>query len=412
MINCIIIGQVLKVNPSWDMGDVYKMATSVATQGRLDSAYLYQYPNNIGITIVYMVLFKIASIFKITDFVTVATIFNSSIVGLSGILMYGITKRIFGNKKAIMISIILLITTPFYLYAAIYYTDTLSMFMMLAIAYTFLLAKQVKLEKKIKKICMYLLLGIITFIAMKIKITTMFIVIAYFIYAVFNGKSKDNLKYLLYTVIAFIVVMMMFNIVVNNKILYDKKLSSDLKMPISQWISMGLKGNGGFDQEAYDFIHQYSNCDEKDKAAKGRIKEQLANYDANTFIKHINEKLKYTWTDGTYFAPEKLRREPVNQNALHELVLASGKNNKVYKYIPQVMHMSMLVFILIGAVGILKRKDFSNKNVILYILMLGFILFLMIWENRSRYILTGVPFFMMAMLEGIENISTKEESNV
>ncbi len=412
MINCIIIGQVLKVNPSWDMGDVYKMAANFAAQGNLDAGYLYQYPNNIGITIVYMVLFKIASIFKITDFVTVATIFNSSIVGLSGILMYGITKRIFGNKKAIMISIILLITTPFYLYAAIYYTDTLSMFMMLAIAYTFLLAKQVKPEKKIKKICMYLLLGIITFIAMKIKITTMFIVIAYFIYAVFNGKAKDNLKYLLYTVIAFIVVMMMFNIVVNKKILYDKKLSSDLKMPVSQWISMGLKGNGGFDQEAYDFIHQYSNCDEKDKAAKGRIKEQLANYDANTFIKHINVKLKYTWTDGTYFAPEKLRREPVKQNALHELVLASGKNNKVYKYIPQVMHMSMLVFILIGAVSILKRKDFSNKNVILYILMLGFIFFLMIWENRSRYILTGVPFFMMAMLEGIEKISTKEESNV
>lgn len=356
-------------------------------------------------------LFKIASIFKITDFVTVATIFNSSVVGLSGLLMYAISKKVFGNKKALMLSIILLITTPFYLYSAIYYTDTLSMFMMLAIAYIFLLAKQVKPEKKIKKICMYVLLGIITFIAMKIKITTMFIVIAYFIYVAFNSKERDNLKYLLYTLIAFTVVMLMFNVIVNKKILNDKKLASDLKMPVSQWISMGLKGNGGFDQEAYDFIHQYSNCDEKDKAAKGRIKEQLASYDANTFIKHLNEKLKYTWTDGTYFAPEKLRREPVNQNAIHELVLASGKNNKFYKYIPQVMHMSMLVFILIGAINILKNKDFSNKNIILYILMLGFILFLMIWENRSRYILTGVPFFMMAMLEGIENISTKEEKS-
>lgn len=391
------------------MGDVYKMAVNVATQNTLDPSYLYQYPNNIGITLVYIVIFKVASIFKITDYITVATIFNSVIVGLSGLLMYLITKKAFGTKKALMLSIILLFTTPFYLYSAIYYTDTLSMFMMLSIAYIFLIAKDIKPEKRLKKILMYIFLGIITFIAMKIKITTMFIVIAYFIYELFNRKLKDNWKYLIYTLIAFVVIMIMYNVVVNKKIIKDKNISSDLKMPVSQWISMGLKGNGGFDQEAYDFIHQYSNYGEKDKAARGRIKEQLGNYNASTFIKHLNEKLKYTWTDGTYFAPEKLRREPVNQNGLHELVLASGKNNEAYKYIPQVMHMSMLVLILIGAVNILKRKDFSNKNIIFYILMLGFILFLLIWENRSRYILTGVPFFMMAMLEGIDIISTKEE---
>ena len=34
--------------------------------------------------------------------------------------------------------------------------------------------------------------------------------------------------------------------------------------------------------------------------------------------------------------------------------------------------------------------------------MLGFITFLLIWENRSRYILTGVPFFVIGQLEGVE----------
>ena len=54
-------------------------------------------------------------------------------------------------------------------------------------------------------------------------------------------------------------------------------------------------------------------------------------------------------------------------------------------------------------------KEYEDTNVIFYILMLGFIAFFLIWENRSRYILTCVPFLMIAQLKGIE-IVTKYKS--
>lgn len=414
---CIIVGQLLKVNPSWDMGSVYRIAVNNVEIGRPDSAYLYQFPNNIGIAIVYTVLFKMFNLVGITDYLTIATVFNSIIVASSVVLMYLITKTLFGNKKALMVLIIALFTTPLYLYSAIYYTDTLSMFMMLLIAVIFIKVGNINENKKLKKVLGYVFLTFVIYAGMQIKITTIFIVIAYVIYALLNKKYKKLIKPGIVIIPTFIVLTIIYNVLVNNIILKDKSISDNVELPIEQWIVMGLNGKGGFSQEEYDYMNQFPTYEEKQNAAREQIKQILSEYDVSSFIKHLNEKLKYAWTDGTYFATEKLRREPVNNNVLHEFVLTSGKYKDYYKYFPQIMHMSMLIFILIGICKTIKDKDFEDKNVVFNILMLGFIVFFLIWENRSRYILTCVPFLMIAQLKGIEifskiNLKDKDKKDI
>lgn len=402
---CIVSGQILKVNPSWDMGNVYNISVDCAERGIIKAHYLYCFPNNIGITIVYSLLFRICKIIGITDYLTVATLFNSIVISLSVLLIYLITKKLFGNKKALMVLIISVFTTPLYLYSAIYYTDTLSMFMMLLMAYVFIIVKNINPEKKLLKILGYILLTIIIFAGMKIKVTAFFIVIAYLMYAIFNGKFKELGKQLLIVVPTFIVITIIYTSMVNIFITPDKEMTDELKYPIEVWIAMGLKGNGGYDFKEYVKVNEFHTYEEKQKAARESIKQILSEYDTNSFIKHLTAKLEYAWTDGSYFAPEKLRREPVNDTILHEFIFPAGKYNIYYKYLPQIMHMSMLIFILIGVCKTIKDKDFKDVNVIFYILMLGFIAFFLIWENRSRYILTCVPFLMIAQLKGIEIFS-------
>ena len=118
---CIIIAQIFKVNPSWDMGEVYKIAVNIVETENPDLLYLYKFPNNVGVTGVYTIIFGISNAIGITDYVNVATIFNSIIVIACVILMYLIVRKLYGNKKALMILIISIFTTPLYLYAAIYY---------------------------------------------------------------------------------------------------------------------------------------------------------------------------------------------------------------------------------------------------------------------------------------------------
>lgn len=403
---CLAVAQTLKVNPSWDMGEIYKIAEHCATEGGMESSYLYQFSNNIGIAIVYSVLFKFFEIINITDFLTIATVFNAIIVSISIILLYLVTKKIFGNRKALMVLIISLLTTPFYLYSAIYYTDTLSMFMMLLIAFIYLKMKDINKEKKFKIAFGWIVLGITIFIGIKIKITTGFIVIAYIIYKLLKCDIKNTCKEIAYIIPTIIILTIIYNSILNI-ILPNKEYIDNEKIPIEHWIMMGLYENGGYHQEDYEYTQQFATYQEKKEATISKIKERLSNYDANSFLKHINAKLKYAWTDGTYLSSEKVRREPVNSNILHEFVLSSGKYSSYYKYVPQVMHMSMLIFILIGLVKNLKNKDFENKNILFYILMFGFMAFLLIWENRSRYLLTVVPYLMMLQLEGIEILSEK-----
>ena len=69
-------------------------------------------------------------------------------------------------------------------------------------------------------------------------------------------------------------------------------------------------------------------------------------------------------TTGTYWAPDVLRREPNSRKILHEFVLEGGKYSKYYKYIPQVMHFSMLIFIIINIKSKIKRNDFTSKDTV------------------------------------------------
>ena len=119
-------------------------------------------------------------------------------------------------------------------------------------------------------------------------------------------------------------------------------------------------------------------------------------------------------TTGTYWAPDVLRREPNSRKILHEFVLEGGKYSKYYKYIPQVMHFSMLIFIIINIKSKIKRNDFTSKDTVSLITMLGVMLFLIVWENRSRYLVNIIPLLLINQLNGIEVCSKikrrKEES--
>ena len=404
---CVTISLILKVNPSWDMGTVHNIAIDYASSGHTESNYLYQFPNNIMLMLIYYIIFKFFIILKVTDYVTISTIFNALIISLTVLLLYVNVKKMFDNKKALMVLIISLFTTPLYLYGAIYYTDTLSMFMVMLMIYVFLKLKEFN-GKLACRLILSAFLGMIIFMAIKIKITTSFIIIAYFIFEMLNMNLKEFIKWDTLVILLTIIIMtIIFGIVVNKKILNNNELNDSLKIPMQNWIMIGLNGTGVYNDEDYAYIYQYPTYEEKKEASLEKIRERLGGFDSNTFIKHLNQKLKYTWTDGTYFAPEKLRREPINYNTLHEIVLPSGKYCKYYKYLPQVMHFSMLILIFIVSLDLIKNKKFNDKNIIFIITTFGFMLFFLIWENRSRYILTNVPIMMIIELNGIEILSNK-----
>lgn len=399
----IVVSYKLRLNPSWDMGRVFNMAVNYVEFGTVNDTYLYEYQNNIAITLIYICVLKIFSMFNFTDYITAITFFNAMIVTLTVICLYYIVKKIYGKEKAIMTLVICILTTPFYLHAAIYYTDTMSMlFCIIAL----LMYANIRSEEiKCKKIIYQILLGIIIVLCFEIKLTAIFIIIAIIVAEVLNNNFKNLIKNFKFVIPSALIFIMFYTVCVNCIVVSNKDALNSYKMPIEHWLWIGSVGNGGFNQEAYEYTYSFPTYEEKKKADIEKFKEVLKNYNIYSFTQHINEKLKYTWSDGTYLAPEKLRRFPLEKTRVYEYVASDGQKTEYYKYFPQVMHFTMLILMLVNGLYLIKNKIYNKDDMFLLIAILGLAVFLMIWENRSRYILTLVPIMIIMEVNGIDILS-------
>lgn len=394
------------------MGTVFNIAKEYVTTGTTTDTYLYTFPNNIMLTAIYIIIFKVFNIIKINDFITIATVFNSLLVAGTGILLYYNTKKIFNNSKALMILIITVLTTPLYLYCACYYSDTFSMFLTMLIIYIYL--KNKENDDLIISAIWQILFAITVVVGIKMKITCIFILIAIIVYKILNNKIniKEFLKKFGIATILGVILYISFDGIIVPKFIPDKQMLDANKIPIEHWIMMGLYGRGNFEYGEYHYTQSFPTLEEKRQETRKVIKERLIlKWQENTLFKHIKGKLGFAWYDGSYYIPDLLRREPVKKGILHEIVLEEGNNTSIYKYWPQIMHFSMLIFLCINIYRIIINKDYLAKDNILFIAIYGILVFLLIWENRSRYLLTMLPIIIMSQLGGIEYLAKRKEEN-
>lgn len=412
MVITVIVSYNLRLNPTWDMGTVFTIAKDYVTSKTAYFEYLYKYPNNVAITGIFFVILKIASLFKITEtlsYINIITFANAIIVSLTVTCLYYAVKKLFGKDKALLVLIISLLTTPFYLYAAIYYTDTMAMFLSTFLLLLWAIIKDYKPKEnskidKVKKLFLNIIFGITIALGIKLKITSIFIIIAIVVESILNGNTKIFIKRFGTAIITSIITFIIFTIGINKYVLPNEDYTDKYKMPIEYWLLIGSIGNGGFSGEESEKLSNIETYSKRQEIARQELKDVLKEYDFKGFMKHINQKLKWAWGDGTYLAPEKLYRQPIERTAIYEYVSRDGKSVEKYKYFPQIMHISMLILMLLSAIYSIRNKKYESDEIVLYIAIFGLIVFFLIWENRSRYILPLLPIMLILEVKGIEAI--------
>ncbi|MBP3707021.1 MAG: glycosyltransferase family 39 protein [Clostridia bacterium] len=385
---------------TWDLGNYFSTAERIANGDYSNIDYLRRYPNNIMITSIFVVIIKIVSCIGVKDLILVAVICNSIIIFLAIVLMYKSTKSIYGDNIATIVLLIAMMTTPFYLYAPIFYSDTFSMFFIMLMLYFIIKINQSK--GKPKRYVMNVLLGVVSFIGFEIKLTSIFLIIAFVIYTILQRNAITFVKKFLVAICVFLLCLGVYKYLTNRFITNEEEST---RTPVYHWIMMGLKEEGNFNIDDYNYTDSYKFYDEKKNADIKLIKERLNEYNMQSFIRHINKKLVFTWGDGTYYAPIKLEREPHRFSRVHCYIIRNFDKTMYYKYIPQSMQHGMLFFIVISAIFTTKcRKKEDDYTIVFYITMFGFMLFLLMWENRSRYIFNILPIMLMIEARGIEFI--------
>ena len=73
------------------------------------------------------------------------------------------------------------------------------------------------------------------------------------------------------------------------------------------------------------------------------------------------------------------------------------------------MHFSMLILIMLNLMKKIKNKQYFENDTNLLITIFGFLVFLMFWETRSRYLVTILPIMIICQINGLEYLIEEYE---
>ena len=393
IINCFL------VKPTWDFGSVYLIARDYVTvkNATLGSSYLYMCDNNIPITLFFVIIFKIASLIGLkSHLLGVGITINVIIIDISLFYTYLLLDKM--NKNiAKPFFIFCLFFSPLVFYLPIFYTDTITLlFIVIPLYYLY---EYFFIKKNFHNI---IISGLFLGVGGVLKATVFIPFIAIIIYAIL--KRENGYKSFLAWMILLVLIPVMGNRMITHTFFSKERLQEE-RIPINHYIMIGLENDGGFSDSLYKLTTSTSGEENRKKIENERIQTRLEELkDNHGFLAFYNRKISYTWTDGTFFSYEKLRRKPYHKEYT-KYVLSDKGEDRLYWALSNAKWFILLLLMVVGTV--LKkylRNDIRDFQFILNLSIIGLLLFLLIWETRSRYLVNYSPIFLINGYIGLNAI--------
>ncbi len=397
----IVFSMIYHVDPSksmWDYEVTYEAAKDLLTGDYYFDFYFEDYPNNVGATFLLFGVFQFAEILGVHNQQFVGLLFNIAMIDIGLIFLYLTARKIFGIRKATLALVVSLMLSPFVTYTPIYYSDTLSLPMVIGSLYFYLVSRD---KGNIGKPVFIFLAALIGVFGMIIKPTVAILFVAIFIHMLLTERFSSLLKQ---TGILAIVIFGGFQ-------LYGEVVDMSKIVPIpykqagypyTHWIMMGLKEPYGFYN--YDDVIYTESFQTKDKRKEANlkiIKQRIDNYKAKGIFQLFSTKNLFIWGDGTYFAPIKLNRGVPEYTTYHKYILPLGKNeNDLYIYFCQIVNLSLILLLLASGVHHLIRPGIP-MIIICSLALFGIGIFLLVWEARSRYLIQFAPLIVLCSMDGL-----------
>ncbi len=388
----------LNVNPSWDFGTIVKSSIHLV-EGQELSEYFIMYPNNILLTCILAVIGKL-----VTPTLLVFQLFNLFIITISQFLIYRITTKLAGKSVGIISLLMSVIFFPYIFFAPIVYTDTISLIFLLG-PLNLLISKQGKMKKDLLTIC---IVSVIFSAGMILKGSLIIFLIAFSIVLLLYLNSWKKLSFVIPFIIL-LIVKSLFNFGVYESEIIDKHRVERYSFPVTHWIVMAQneKKFGKYSAEDFQSTYQLLQANSKDKVKNLHIKELKKRLNEKGLIGNLKfniEKISHTWTDGTYYSLNKLRRVPVHPENYQHLI--DGKSGKLLLGYARVQHLLLLAGLLL----IFKYRKEHEFLTFAMLAVVGFFLFFLIWETRSRYLVSLTPLLIILSCIGYFGFNKEKNS--
>ncbi|MEG0297403.1 MAG: hypothetical protein RR620_11860 [Clostridium sp.] len=421
----LILAKSIYFQSGWDVRAIINNAEFIVSNPEaFEYNYFMMYPNNIFLLLVFSKVYKLAEMLEFIDYRFLLVIINIVMVDLAIIMTILISKRIFNKKSVIVASSLFGLLFAFSPWIVVPYSDTLSMVFPIAILYIYIVQKGI--NNRWYKFSLYALMGCLTAVGSQIKPTVMIVVIAIFILEFINilrRKTKliSFISYFLVVAVGLIATKGLYNKSIDNLTINGHNLSERelVEVPFTHFAMMGMQSvyvenrgtiYGAYDPEDVTFTESFPTKEEKIEANIGEIKNRLNNFGVKGYLEFLSKKACWFLSDGTFYYGGEgnfMVSEPYTKGKVAEklqnIFLHTGDK---FLSLANVFEGIWILILFLIIYPIFEKKRFSNNEEIFIIRLTitGIVLFLLLFEARSRYLINHIPFFILLATYGFNSV--------
>lgn len=417
----ILIVYSLKRDVGWDMQRLNILAEQMMTKpmDSIDFSYLNMYPNNSLLVVFLVGCQKVFAFMGLRISSVNMSVVNIIFVDFAGIMLYQVVKFFKGRRlgyASFVIYVLLIGVSPWIM---VPYSDTLSILYPITLFYLFILLYN-KACKRIY-ICAFAF-GVLALVGYQIKPTNIIVLIAIAIFVVLRVLQLKNIIRI--ASLSSVVILGVLSAYLTTSFLiqttFDGRIDNSQSIPMTHFMMMGLKKQkfgksdaykyGGYSNDDFEYTKSFETKGEKTKATMDVIKKRLGDYGVLGYANYINGKVNWILGDGTFYWQHEgwfFRSKPRKTNnavvrGVQQFYFLGGKYNKVFTTFEQTLWLMLLL--AIGCSVLVVNKNKRDEYFIIRMSVFGMMLFLILFEARSRYLINYLPFFIMLALLSLDGI--------
>jgi len=338
--------------------------------------YFQSYPYNANLTLILTLCYKIG--------LSPAAL-NAALLFAGYIFTVKTAEKIYGNPAdTFMTALISALFPVFYGYVILYYTDTFSMtFLIISVYFTVCALKS-------GRAYLFAVSAVFAAVGNFIKNNVVVLLIAFILYALYRAITEKR-AFFIKAAAVFGVLFAVFTaglqFAAANSGIYSKETLHEYEFPKTHWIMMGLRGDGDYSREDYEMTFGAGDYESKKEMNIRVIKERLSSFTFPGIMKHLfYYKAARTWGGSVYLIPYY------------------NPGNAVLNSVPFAVISTLVMYVLVAGIALSFRLGAKNDNdPLLYprIVLCGVFLLYLIWETRSRYLITFAPMFLLTFSHGL-----------
>lgn len=386
----LIFGLLMQVGMehTWDYAVVCRAARDFVLDGVPPGDYFALFSNNGPLFWVYVGFFSLQHLFGITNFMPGLVLFNAAAVNLALLFYYLCARRLFGSKWALAALLAAMLHPALLLYTPIAYTDTLTLPFVTGALLLWLRARAAQEEGR-QAMCPAIGAFLLAAAGAALKFSVAILAVAFLIDLLLLWRGRARFA-------ALAACLGCFALLWTGIGAASRAAMPDFEeegVPFTHWIMMGLHGNGGYWDPDYQLTLQYDSYEDRAAFTRQEILRRLQEMGPSGLAVHTVEKLSYIVSDGCCYAQEKLNRSLLYINPLHRFIIPGEAYSGFLYYAAD--GYQLLLWILCAAGGLMAFLRRDAKEAVIQLACFGLLLFLLIWEARSRYLVNFLPLYLL-----------------